>query len=243
MVGILEAVIHARWALKTRELREEIDAHRERTVSIRHTGRRQLAVIPGGERPRGAETTSDRAAQGGAGRRSAEDPRRRGVAQVIAESYRGSVPVGQPHGLHGVWAYFWPLQIDVFIGVGELSLIVALADSWPVRSRVAAWGVTVLGLAVSVAGNVGHVTGRTTSHGGATAAVPPLRRRGRRSTVGLGTYSSASSRTRSSPARRTRALSPAELATLLGHAHEAAVELFAAEPGHREQGARAYARS
>ncbi len=91
----------------------------------------------------------------------------------FAESYRALYLWASHHGLHGIWAYFWPLQIDVFIGVGELALIVALADSWPVRSRVAAWGVTVLGLAVSVLGNVGHITGHDVASR-ATAAVPPL---------------------------------------------------------------------
>jgi Protein of unknown function (DUF2637) len=91
----------------------------------------------------------------------------------FAESYRGLWLWAQHHGLHGVWAVAWPLQIDTFIGVGELALFVALADSWPARSRVAARGVTVLGLAVSVAGNVGHVAGSDLASR-ATAAVPPL---------------------------------------------------------------------
>ena len=79
----------------------------------------------------------------------------------FAESYRALLDWASRHGLHGVWAYAWPLQVDTFIAVGELALLVALADSWPVRSRAAAWGVTLLGLAVSVAGNVGHVARMT----------------------------------------------------------------------------------
>jgi hypothetical protein len=91
----------------------------------------------------------------------------------FAESYRGLWLWAQHHGLHGVWAVAWPLQIDTFIGVGELALFVALADSWTVRSRIGAWAVTVLGLAVSVAGNVGHIAGHDLASR-ATAAVPPL---------------------------------------------------------------------
>jgi hypothetical protein len=91
----------------------------------------------------------------------------------FAESYRGLWLWAQHHGLHGVWAVAWPLQIDTFIGVGELALFVALADGWTVRSRAGAWGVTVLGLAVSVAGNVGHIAGHDLASR-ATAAVPPL---------------------------------------------------------------------
>jgi hypothetical protein len=91
----------------------------------------------------------------------------------FAESYRGLYLWAAHHGLSGLWAALWPVQVDVFIAVGELSLFVALADRWAPRSRTAAWLVTVAGLAVSVAGNVGHVAGRSlTVH--ATAAIPPL---------------------------------------------------------------------
>ena len=91
----------------------------------------------------------------------------------FAESYRGLYEWAHHHGLTGVWAVIWPLQVDVFIAVGELALFVALADQWPARSRGAAWTVALGGLAVSVGGNVGHVTGHALTNR-ATAAVPPL---------------------------------------------------------------------
>jgi hypothetical protein len=91
----------------------------------------------------------------------------------FAESYRGLWLWAHEHGLRGPWAAIWPLQVDVFIAVGELTLFVALADRWPPRSRAAAWSVTLAGLAVSVAGNVGHVTGHSLTDRG-TAAIPPL---------------------------------------------------------------------
>jgi hypothetical protein len=91
----------------------------------------------------------------------------------FAESYRGLFLWASHHGLSSIWAAGFPLQVDVFVAVGELALFVALADRWPVRSRVAAWGVTVAGLAVSVAGNVGHIAGHDLASR-ATAAVPPL---------------------------------------------------------------------
>jgi hypothetical protein len=91
----------------------------------------------------------------------------------FAESYRGLYEWASHHGLRGVWAVAWPVQVDTFIAVGELALFVALADRWAARSRLAAWAVTLLGLAVSVAGNVGHVTGHSLTNR-ATAAVPPL---------------------------------------------------------------------
>ena len=91
----------------------------------------------------------------------------------FAESYRGLYLWAHQHGLHGVWAAAWPLQVDIFIAVGELALFVALADGWSKRSRIGAWLVTLGGLAVSVAGNVGHVATHTLAVR-ATAAVPPL---------------------------------------------------------------------
>lgn len=91
----------------------------------------------------------------------------------FAESYRGLYDWAGEHGLTGQWQVIWPLQVDVFIAVGELALFVALADRWERRSRIGAWAVTLAGLAVSVAGNVGHVTGHSVTDR-LTAAVPPL---------------------------------------------------------------------
>lgn len=91
----------------------------------------------------------------------------------FAESYRALYLWAHHHGLTGPWAAIWPLQVDVFIAVGELALFVALADGWARRSRIGAWLVTLAGLGVSVAGNVGHVTGHSLTSRG-TAAVPPL---------------------------------------------------------------------
>lgn len=92
---------------------------------------------------------------------------------AFAQSYRGLYDWAREHGLSGFWAAAWPVQLDVFIAVGELALFVALVDKWPRRARVGAWTVTLIGAAVSVAGNVGHVA----SHDIAsrlTAAVPPV---------------------------------------------------------------------
>lgn len=92
---------------------------------------------------------------------------------ALAQSYRGLYDWARGHGLPGIWAGLWPLQVDTFLVVGELSLFVALVDRWSTRARLPAWLVTLTGLVVSVAGNVGHVH----SHDllvRATAAVPPL---------------------------------------------------------------------
>jgi hypothetical protein len=91
----------------------------------------------------------------------------------FAESYRALYEWALHHGLAGIWATAFPLQVDVFVCVGELALFVALADGWNFRSRLAAWSVTLIGLAVSIAGNVGHVQGHMLT-GRLTAAIPPL---------------------------------------------------------------------
>jgi hypothetical protein len=91
----------------------------------------------------------------------------------FAESYRGLYLWAAHHGLAGAWAFIWPLQVDVFIAVGELALFVALVDQWQPRSRTAAWIVTGIGLGVSVAGNVGHVAGHSWATR-VTAAIPPV---------------------------------------------------------------------
>jgi hypothetical protein len=117
-------------------------------------------------------------------KRPLDRPRRyalRAIAAVISaasltafcESYRGLYLWATHHGLSGLWAAGFPLQVDIFVLVGELALFVALADQWRVRSRWPAWLVTLLGLAVSVAGNIGHIAGHDLASR-ATAAVPPI---------------------------------------------------------------------
>jgi hypothetical protein len=51
----------------------------------------------------------------------------------------------------------WPAEIDVFLAVGELALYVAYLDGWPAQQRIWPWATALTGLAVSVAGNVGHI--------------------------------------------------------------------------------------
>jgi Protein of unknown function (DUF2637) len=94
-------------------------------------------------------------------------------AASFAESYRGLYVWALRHGLSGFWAAAFPLQVDSFIGVGELVLFVATVDRWKLRHRAGAWVVALLGLAVSVAGNIGHVAAHDAQSRG-TAAVPPV---------------------------------------------------------------------
>ncbi|HUZ56283.1 MAG TPA: hypothetical protein VMU94_27635 [Streptosporangiaceae bacterium] len=76
---------------------------------------------------------------------------------ALAHSYAGLYDWAVHHRLSGWQAMSWPAEIDVFLAVGELALYVAYLDGWPTRQRVWPWATALVGLAVSVAGNVGHI--------------------------------------------------------------------------------------
>jgi hypothetical protein len=78
-------------------------------------------------------------------------------ANALAHSYAGLYAWAVHHRLSGWQAMSWPAEIDVFLAVGELALYVAYLDGWPVRQRVWPWTTALAGLAVSVAGNIGHI--------------------------------------------------------------------------------------
>jgi hypothetical protein len=78
-------------------------------------------------------------------------------ANALAHSYAGLYDWAVNHRLAGWQATSWPAEIDVFLGVGELALYVAYLDGWPARQRIWPWATALTGLAVSVAGNVGHI--------------------------------------------------------------------------------------
>jgi hypothetical protein len=99
-------------------------------------------------------------------------------ADALAHSYAGLFGWAVHHGLNGWEARSWPAEIDIFVVLGELALYIAYLDRWPTRKRVWPWVTAFTGLAVSVAGNVGHlqalpnVTITTTDR--LTAAVSPV---------------------------------------------------------------------
>jgi hypothetical protein len=76
---------------------------------------------------------------------------------ALAHSYAGLYAWALHHRLTGWQAVSWPAEIDVFLAVGELALYVAYLDGWPARQRLWPWATTLVGLVVSVAGNVGHI--------------------------------------------------------------------------------------
>ena len=95
------------------------------------------------------------------------------AGSAFAESYRGLWLWAEHHSLFGVWSAVFPLQVDLFVAVGELVLFIAVTDRWDWRDRAGAWAVALLGLAASVCGNVGHVAAHDLQSRG-TAAVPPV---------------------------------------------------------------------
>jgi hypothetical protein len=78
-------------------------------------------------------------------------------ANALAHSYAGLYEWAAHHRLSGWQAKSWPAEIDVFLAVGELALYVAYLDCWPARQRFWPWATALTGLAVSVAGNIGHI--------------------------------------------------------------------------------------
>jgi hypothetical protein len=78
-------------------------------------------------------------------------------ANALAHSYAGLYDWAVHHRLAGWQAMSWPAEIDVFLAVGELALYVAYLDGWSARQRIWPWATALTGLAVSVAGNVGHI--------------------------------------------------------------------------------------
>lgn len=78
-------------------------------------------------------------------------------ANALAHSYAGLYDWAIHHRLTGWQAMSWPAEIDVFLAVGELALYVAYLDGWPARQRIWPWTTALTGLAVSIAGNIGHI--------------------------------------------------------------------------------------
>lgn len=93
---------------------------------------------------------------------------------ALGESYHGLTDWANGHMVGGNYAYLWPLMVDVFTVVGEVLLFVGLIDEWKEEDRRFAWALVSVGLAVSVAGNVGHVGVLATLPDRLTAAVPPI---------------------------------------------------------------------
>jgi hypothetical protein len=117
-------------------------------------------------------------------RRSARTTALAGIAVIILtattvaffESFDGLYQFASGHGLTGFWSAVWPLQVDAFILIGELTIFVGIVDRFDKRGKILAWVATLGGTVISVVGNVLHVA---TAHAHdavwlGTAAVPPV---------------------------------------------------------------------
>jgi hypothetical protein len=95
-------------------------------------------------------------------------------ATAFAESYNGLCKWAEQHRVTGMWADIWPLQVDAFIAAGELTLLLSALYLWPMRVRILAWTVSLVGLAVSIICNAGHVGTLASISDHLTAALPPV---------------------------------------------------------------------
>lgn len=95
------------------------------------------------------------------------------TGSAFSESYRGLFDWAEHHDFSGFWAAAFPAQVDLFIVAGEVVLFLAMTDQWGWHDRLGAWLTALLGLTVSIAGNVGHISAHDLQSRG-TAAVPPL---------------------------------------------------------------------
>ena len=105
-------------------------------------------------RDRGGQREPPHAPGGAVRDRGDRDP---GERQRARAQLRGTVRLGGPPPAHRLAGQSWPAEIDVFLAVGELALYVAYLDGWPARQRIWPWTTALTGLAVSIAGNIGHI--------------------------------------------------------------------------------------
>ena len=81
--------------------------------------------------------------------------RHRRERHALAQGYAGLYDWAVHHRLGGWQAMSWPAEIDVFLAVGTRPLH-RLPRRWP-PATVWPWATALTGLAVSIAGNVGHI--------------------------------------------------------------------------------------
>jgi hypothetical protein len=95
------------------------------------------------------------------------------TAIAFTQSYRGLYVWAASHGVPAGWlAASWPVMVDAFMAGGEIGLFIGLSYQWRLTSRLGSWVSFGLGFVLSLAFNIGGVTGRATDH--LTAGIPPL---------------------------------------------------------------------
>lgn len=96
------------------------------------------------------------------------------TAASLTESYKALVDWAEHHMIGGDFAYIFPVLLDTFILGGELLLFVGVYDKWTRKDRRFAWSMVLIGLAASIAANVGHDGPLATIQDRLTAAAPPI---------------------------------------------------------------------
>lgn len=71
------------------------------------------------------------------------------------ESYNGLYIWFATHHVTGIWADFAPLAVDSFTVLGELAIFAGISRHWEWKSRILPWAGAIMGIASSVAANVG----------------------------------------------------------------------------------------
>lgn len=79
------------------------------------------------------------------------------IVSGTAESFMGLRAWAVEHGIVGAGSFLFPCIVDAFPLAAEGVLILAYIDRWKWKPRVVLWVVLTLGLAVSVALNVGSI--------------------------------------------------------------------------------------
>jgi hypothetical protein len=77
------------------------------------------------------------------------------VGAAFFESFHNLIAWFHDHRFTGIFAYIAPAMIDMFIVGGEALVLLATMENWGRRPKIVGWCATGVGLAVSVAGNIG----------------------------------------------------------------------------------------
>lgn len=93
----------------------------------------------------------------------------------FGQSYRGLYDWAAHHAaIPAPFSYVWPMMVDAPLVAGEVMLYIAATGPTPAHVRVWGWLMAVIGLAGSVAGNIGHVGWSASWPVKVSAPVPPL---------------------------------------------------------------------
>jgi hypothetical protein len=94
-------------------------------------------------------------------------------ANALAHSCAGLYDRAVHHRLSGWQTMSWPAEIDAFPAIGQLAPYVAYLNGWPARQRIWPWATALVGLAVSIAGNIGRIQAQPADRSFSQTDSPP----------------------------------------------------------------------